>query len=876
MQLLSGYSQITLDCLPEAYIRLDGKFRCVFVNLAAQLLLGKPREKLLGNRLWDLYPGNSAKPLEDGFRRTIADGLPFTANIYEHPRNRHYAITAVPDQGDGILVRLSDITDRPNGPWEQQATIVSRLNRIASNLPGFVYQTYISDDGEWGVSFADKRAAETFGIDPEPLETAFKRFAACIAPEDQGRFIASIRESTRSKKDWEFEGRFITPGGEAKYIQGLARPRQIGNRTVYDGIILDITHLKHTEQALRDSEELYRHLFEVESDALLLVDRESGQILAANAAAMDLYGYGRQELLSMNRHGLSMGPIDSARAVKDMESFISLRWHRKKDGTLFPVEVSGRYFELRGRLVCVYAIRDITERKQIEESLRKSEEKFSKAFHLNPAAIVIADLSSNSYLDVNETFERITGYQRDEIVGRTWPEVRLWADPDERDGALNQLIKEGGIRNFDVSFRKKSGEVGSGLLSAELFEVAGHQVAITATVDITERLRLETQLRQAHKLEGLGRLAGGVAHDFNNLLTVINGYSDFILKRLPVGDPLYPPAQEINKAGESAARLTRQLLAFSRNQVIKPKPLDLNVIVNEAQQMFQRLIGEDIELLISFNPLLGPIMADPDQIQQVILNLVVNARDAMTTGGKLEITTKNVDLDESSIRAHPNALPGRYVVMTVTDTGIGMSQETMQCIFDPFFTTKAEGKGTGLGLAMVYGIVRQSGGWIEVSSKLGEGASFSIYLPRIDTRPEPNQVESPTATKRCGNETVLVVEDQEEVRRLTRTILESDGYRVIEASSGEEALSVEKNYPGEIDVLLTDVILPGMNGKVLSERLRVLRPKLKLIFTSGYTDDVISPRGIVEPDVAFLPKPFSRDSLAAKVRDVLEGLSKTQ
>jgi PAS domain S-box-containing protein len=872
MQLLSEYSLITLDCLPEAYIRLDGKFRCAFVNLAAQLLLGKPREKLLGNRLWDLYPGNAAKPLEDGFRRTIADGLPFTANIYERPRKRHYAITAVPDQGNGLLVRLSDITDRPNG----QATILSRLNRIARNLPGFVYQTCVSDDGEWGVSFADKRAAEMFGIDPEPLKTAFKRFAACIAPEDQGRFMASIRESTRSKKDWEFQGRFITPGGESKYIQGLARARQIGNRTVYDGIILDITHLKHTEQALRDSEELYRQVFEVESDALLLVDRASGQILAANAAAMDLYGYSRQELLSVSRHNLSMGPSDSARTIKDMESFISLRQHRKKDGTLFPAEVSGRYFELRGRSVCVYAVRDITQRTAIEESLRKSEEKFSKAFHSNPAATLIADISNQFYLDVNETFERITGYQRDEIVGRTWQQVRLFAKSEERDKFLSQLVKEGSVRNFDFLFRKKSGDVGTGLLSAELIEIAGDQCVISATIDITERLLLETQLRQAHKLEGLGRLAGGVAHDFNNLLTVINGYSEFILKRLSVGDPLYPPAQEINKAGERAASLTRQLLAFSRKQVIKPRRLDLNVIVNEAQQMFQRLIGEDIELLISLEPLLGPIMADPDQIQLVILNLVVNARDAMTAGGKLEITTKNVDLDESSIGAHPNAVPGRYVVMTVTDTGIGMSQETMQCIFDPFFTTKAEGKGTGLGLAMVYGIVRQSGGWIEVSSKVGEGASFGIYLPRIDTSPGQNQPESPIPTKRYGNETVLVVEDQEEVRRLTRTILEADGYHVIEAASGEEALSIEKNYPGEIDVLLTDVILPRMNGKVLSERLRILRPKLKLVFTSGYPADVISPRGLVEPDVAFLQKPFSRDSLAAKVRGVLEGPPPTQ
>src|SRR6516225_6759247 len=279
-------------------------------------------------------------------------------------------------------------------------------------------------------------------------------------------------------------------------------------------------------------------------------------------------------------------------------------------------------------------------------------------------------------------------------------------------------MEEGSVRSFEFIFKKKSGEVGTGLLSAELIEIGGHQCAITASIDITERLRLEAQLRQAHKLEGLGRLAGGVAHDFNNLLTVINGYSDLTLKGLAFDDPLYPQVQEINKAAQRGASLTKQLLAFSRKQVTKPKSIDLNVIVNDSQDMFRRLIGEDIELVISLDALLGRIMADPDQIQQVIMNLVVNARDAMTDGGTLEITTKNVDLDESSIGAHPDAVPGRYVLMTVTDTGIGMSGETVQWIFDPFFTTKAEGLGTGLVLTMVYGIMRQSGGWIEVSSKL--------------------------------------------------------------------------------------------------------------------------------------------------------------
>jgi PAS domain S-box-containing protein len=752
MQTVSDESLIALDSLPEAYIRLDSTFRCTFVNQAAQLLLDKTEVKLLGKTLWDVYPENGAKSLEEGFLRATAERTVWRFDLYEQLRSRRYSITAMPGTNGGMLVRLLDTTEWSAGAWQQQTKSESRLQGIARNLPGFVYQTYVRDNGEWGIWFADKRALDIFGIDPEPLETVFKRFTACIAPEDQERFITSIRESTRSEKDWEFEGRFITPIGETKYIQGVSRARRLANETVHDGIILDVTHHKRAEQALQESEA-----------------------------------------------------------------------------------------------------------------------KFSKSFHSNPAGIVIADITSQLYLEVNEAFERITGYRRDEIVGRSWLQLCLFGHPDEWDGALQRLLNEGRIRNLEFEFRKKSGDLGTGLLSAELIEIDGHQCAITATIDITERLRLEMQLRQAQKLEGLGRLAGGVAHDFNNLLIVINGYSDFVLKRLSAGDPWYLPVQEINKAGERAASLTKQLLAFSRQQIIEPTPLDLNMIVNDAERMFRRLIGEDIELAISLDPLLGRIMADPAQIQQVIMNLVVNARDAMTDGGKLEVTTKGIDIDEKTAGVHPNAAPGRYVVLTITDTGIGMSEETMQSIFDPFFTTKGHDTGTGLGLAIVYGIVRQSGGWIEVSSRLGQGASFRIYLPRIDPRPVRDGLGPPIPMTLYGGETVLVVEDQGEVRRLIRTILQSYGYHVLEAETGTEALRLAEEHSSEIDLLLTDVILPGMNGRTLSEHIRVLVPKLKILFMSGYPEDVISRRGVLEQDVAYLPKPFSPESLAVKVREVLTG-----
>lgn len=360
-----------------------------------------------------------------------------------------------------------------------------------------------------------------------------------------------------------------------------------------------------------------------------------------------------------------------------------------------------------------------------------------------------------------------------------------------------------------------------------------------------------------------------MAHDFNNLLTVINGYGDLLLNRLKAPDPLWSYAEAMRNAGERAASLTKQLLAFSRKQVIEPRILDLNTTIRESVPMLQRLIGEDIVLETHLDDSLGQVMADPDQIHQVIMNLVVNARDAMPDGGKLDFETTNVDLGaENSAAIHPDAMPGRYILMTLTDAGHGMDETTRQQIFEPFFTTKEVGKGTGLGLATVYGIIRQNGGWIDVWSEVGVGTSFKLFLPRIDACPPPerNGISVPT---KGGVETILVVEDQQAVRSFIKAALKQYGYHVIEASGGEEAIAVVKQHSGPIHLLLADVVLPGMNGKELSDKLRALRPKLKVLFTSGYTSDVIAHRGVLDYGVAYIPKPFNPDKLAAKVREVL-------
>jgi signal transduction histidine kinase/CheY-like chemotaxis protein len=385
-----------------------------------------------------------------------------------------------------------------------------------------------------------------------------------------------------------------------------------------------------------------------------------------------------------------------------------------------------------------------------------------------------------------------------------------------------------------------------------------------------EKAALKEQFRQSQKMEAIGRLAGGIAHDFNNLLTVIKGYSELSLIKLKEGDPLKGNIEEIHRASQRAANLTRQLLAFSRRQILEMKVLDLNTILKDLDKMLRRVIGEDIELVTLFAEGIGRIRADPGQIEQMILNLTVNARDAMPNGGKLTIETSNIELDENYVRSHIAVKPGLYVMLSVSDTGVGMTPEVKERVFEPFFTTKEKGKGTGLGLSTVYGIVKQSGGNIWVYSEPGHGTTFKIYLPWVEEKADAlHRRDDPDILPR-GSETVLLVEDDLSVRGLAVRVLRENGYNLLEAANGNEALRMAQEYAGEIHLLLTDVVMPQMGGKELADRIKPLRPDIKVLFTSGYTDNAIVHHGVLEPGTNFLQKPFSPASLAHKVREVLD------
>lgn len=470
------------------------------------------------------------------------------------------------------------------------------------------------------------------------------------------------------------------------------------------------------------------------------------------------------------------------------------------------------------------------------------------------------------------SYERILGYSSKELEG-TVPFEQIHPDDHEKVRKAADAAVESGVgRRVEYRMRHKEGSWRTLESSGSTILNKRGQVErlVVVSRDISERRQLEEQFRQAQKMEAVGRLSGGVAHDFNNLLGVIIGYGELLQTDLPEKHPQKASVEEILKAGHRAAALTRQLLAFSRQQVLDPKVMDLNAVVRDMESMLKRLLGEDVELKTDLHPALGRIKADQSQIEQAIMNLAVNARDAMPSGGKLTLTTENFHMDANFVRRYPFPVQvGDYVLLAVADNGIGMDATTRARVFEPFFTTKEKGKGTGLGLSMVYGIVKQSGGYIDLTSEPGAGATFKIYLPKVDAPiAELKKAELPASLR--GSETVLLVEDETSLRVLAAHVLESCGYTVLQATSGEDALRVSRQEKREIHLLLTDVVMPGISGRALADQLAKLRPQLRVVYTSGYTGQTVGAHGVLAEGSHFVPKPFTREALARKVREALD------
>ncbi|MDD5543721.1 MAG: PAS domain S-box protein [Acidobacteriia bacterium] len=634
----------------------------------------------------------------------------------------------------------------------------------------------------------------------------------------------------------------------------------------------DISARKRSEQQLH----LQSTALNSAANAIVIADR-SGRVTWVNPAFTRLSGYSFEEVAGQLLSLLKSEHQDPVFHRNLWDTILAgMPWrgeivNRRKDGTSYVEEMTiTPVYDGAGRVSHFIAIeQDVTERKRAQEALEVSEERYRKFFEEDISGDYIST-PDGRLLACNPTFLKIFGFSSLQEALSTNVQT-LFAQPESRRGYLALLSGKKKLERFGVEFKKRDGTRIYAIESSfGTFDESGNLLEIKGYIfDDTERKRLEEQFLQAQKMEAIGRLAGGVAHDFNNLLTAILGYSDLIQRRTTSDQWLQHHIDEIRKAAERATALTRQLLTFSRKQVIQPKVFNLNVVLTDMEKMLRRLISEDVDLRMDLEPRLSTIKSDPNQIEQVLMNLVINARDAMPHGGRVVIRTENVTLDKSVYLGSENLQPGQYAAITVSDNGSGIDAETLGHVFEPFFTTKEVGKGTGLGLSTVYGIVKQSNGAISVESAPGQGTTFKILFPAVGERVEESIRDSTAGPAAGGSETILLVEDEDAIRELGKEILEMHGYRVLVAGNAQKAAEIIRTISGRIDLLITDVVMPGMGGQDLAQMVQSVQPLIKILFVSGYAEDVILKQGSLPPGRAFLQKPYVVSALTQKVREVL-------
>ncbi len=652
--------------------------------------------------------------------------------------------------------------------------------------------------------------------------------------------------------------------------------------TNFIGVKEDITERKQAEETLRESEKRYRSLFESMFHGYAHCEMvfENGEpqdfvYLDVNRAFEELTGL--RNVVGRRVTEVIPGIRESAPELLSMYGRVA----KTGDPERFEVYLDGlgnwfsisAYSPQKGHFVAVFD--NITERKRAEEALVRRERHFRSLIENAQDIITIIDMESIIRFQ-SPAATQILGRPPEEFVGRSAFE---FVHPDDapvvRDAIGRAVARPESAQTSQFRFRHANGSWRTMEGIGKVLPGEGPAQIVVNSRDVTEGRALEDQLRQSQKMEAVGRLAGGIAHDFNNLLTAIMGYAELAAGRLKPEDPTRSELSEIDKASRRAAELTGQLLAFSRKQVLQPRVVSLNQVVSDMDKMLRRVIGEDVDLVTSLKEPLGSVKADTGQLGQVLLNLAINSRDAMPNGGKLTIETSDVELDETYSAFHFDVPPGRYLLLAVSDTGTGMDAKTLSHIFEPFFTTKGVGKGTGLGLSTVYGVVKQSGGHVTVYSEPGVGTTVKVYLPRVEDAQKDAAPSTGRAHQAGGTETVLVVEDEEAVRRLVCRSLEARGYETLPAASANEALLALEKHPGEIHLMLTDVVMPILSGRELAERLAALRPRMKVLFMSGYTDDAIVHHGVLEAGTPFIQKPFTPHTLAAKVREVLDAPGKS-
>jgi PAS domain S-box-containing protein len=882
-----------LENIEDGYYEVDLPGNFTFFNDPVCRLFGYSKDELMGMNDRRYTDQENSKKLYQTFNKVYKTGEPtkgFDWEIIRIDGTKRYIEASVSlvknpsGQPIGFRGIVRDITERKQAE-EALRTEKQRFQTLSEQAPfGTVM---IDQDGTF--RYMNPKFRELFGYDLTDVpdgKTWFRK--AYPDPTYRHHVISDWLNDLERAKPGEKRSRVFTAickDGTEKIVNFISVQLDRGEHLMACD---DITERKRAEEALGNSEERFRIAAESSSDLIWDWDISNGR-LEWFGNIDELLGYNPGEfprtidfwekIIHPDEHDRVMIALD--KHLKIHKPYMEEYRVQRKDGTFcYWTDRGTAFWDEKGNpFKMIGACADITERKRDEEALRKSEERYRTILENIEDGYFEVDLPGN-FTFFNDSLCRMLGYSRDEMIGMG---NQQYTDQENRKKlfqAFNEVYRTGEpIKGFDWEVITKNGTKLFGEVSVSLIKDSkGQPIGFRGIArDITDRKRaekemaeLQEQLRQSQKMEAIGRLGGGIAHDFNNLLTIIKGYSQLSLLDLKESDPLWGNIQEIQKATQRAADLTRQLLAFSRRQILDLKVLDLNALLKDLDKMLRRIIGEDIELVTLLARDLGRVKIDPGQIEQVILNLAVNSRDAMPSGGKLTIETANVVLDEEYAHAHVAVIPGHYVRLSISDTGVGMPRELKEKVFEPFFTTKEKGKGTGLGLSMVYGIIKQIGGNIWVYSEPGHGTTFKIYLPRVEEQLDTFHALDEADSFPRGDETVLLVEDDPSVRDLALRLLRQQGYTVLEAANGVEALHVAQEHGGEkIHLLLTDVVMPQMGGKELADQLKIFRPDVKVLYTSGYTDDAIVHHGVLEPGTHFLQKPFSLKTLSHKVREIL-------
>ena len=731
------------------------------------------------------------------------------------------------------------------------------------------------------VTWSDETYRQT-GLTRDTFSGRVEDAVARIHPEDRARVEEAIQKVLAGGTDYAAQYRLVRPDGTICWIEAYGVVVRNDSSTHILGMGIDVTNLKKAQQSGRESEEKYLLLLNSTAEGIYGLDLE-GRCTFCNPACLRLLGYqAPEDLLGKNMHALvhHTRADGTPNSEEDSEVYAAVREGKgshvaealqwRADGTSFLATYWSYPMHKAGVLVgAVVSFLDISEQRRSVLALQESEEKYRELVENATYGIYRTD-REGTFLDVNPALVAMLGYSsKSELMARNL-NSEIYENPADRVSTLEMYETRGRVDSAEVNCKRKDGKTISVRLSGRQVRGKDGQVSHFEVIaeDITQRRGLEAQLRQAQKMEAVGLLAGGISHDFNNNLNVILGNTELLLEKIQ-SNKLRHYAEEIKKATQRSTQLTRQLLAFSRKQVLYPSLLDLNAVVNDIVETLRRIIGEDVQIVIEGEPNLASIRADHGQVEQILMNLATNARDAMPNGGKFTIHTENAELGPDDVARHPYARPGRYVRLSISDTGQGMSEEVRSRAFEPFFTTKPQGRGTGLGLATVYGIVKQSGGSVWCSSALGAGTIFDIYLPRVD-EPAPalvgrSEVRGEYAK---GTETVLLLEDDECLRTLICEMLTEGGYSVLQAGRGEESIEVAEQYKGPIHLMLSDVVLPDISGPSAVAAVQALHPETKVLFVSGYTEVPVAQKFIAEGAI-LLQKPVSRSDLMKKVDEIL-------